>query len=231
MNFSFYKIVIFIILFSLSGTFALAQMEDLKLPQPQISQGKSLRENIQERFSNRSFDNKKQLSLEQISSILWATYGKKIEDVDARTSASYVIPSAGAVYALEILLVVGKDSVENLRQGIYYYETESHSLKQLSDQDKRKELTAACLGQKFIEDAPISIIIAAQFGSMAQKYGSRAERYINFEAGHAAQNLYLIVNDLGLTTVEVGAFMDADVARVLEIEYPILLLMPIGYKK
>ncbi|MFC1646287.1 SagB/ThcOx family dehydrogenase [Candidatus Omnitrophota bacterium] len=204
-------------------------MLDLKLPQPKLTEGKNLRQDIQERHSNRSFDNKKPLSLEQLSTILWATYGKKIEDSDSITSASYVIPSAGAVYALEIFVLIGNNAVENIPEGLYRYIKEGHSLKLVSGLDARKELSAACLGQKFVEAAPVSIIIAAQFGSMAQRYGSRAEQYVYYEAGHAAQNLYLIVNDLNLTTVEVGAFKDDEVAKVLEIEYPVLLIMPIGY--
>jgi SagB-type dehydrogenase family enzyme len=151
--------------------------------------------------------------------------------VDAITSASYTIPSAGAIYALEIFVLIGEGCVKNLPAGLYYYKKDEHGLKLISNLDKRKELSAACLGQNFIEEAPISVIIAAEFGSMAQRYGNRAERYINLEAGHAAQNLYLITNDLGLSTVEVGAFMDAEVSAVLETEYPVLLIMPIGYKK
>ncbi len=206
-------------------------MSDLKLPAPKISQGKNLRQNMQERCSNRSFDSKKSLSLEQLSSLLWATYGKKTEGLDSITSASYVVPSAGGIYALEIYALVGKDAIKDLSQGLYYYNKDQHSLKLISDKDKRKELSTACLGQEFIEQAPVSIVIAAQYGSMAQRYGDKAERYINFEAGHSAQNLYLIVNDLGLTTVEVGAFIDDQVEKALSIEYPVLLIMPIGYKK
>ncbi|MFC1709433.1 SagB/ThcOx family dehydrogenase [Candidatus Omnitrophota bacterium] len=204
-------------------------MPNLKLPQPKLSEGKNLRQDIQDRYSNRSFDNKKPLSLEQLSTMLWATNGKKITDVDSVTSASYTIPSAGAIYALEIFVMVGRDAVEGLSEGLYHYEKDGHNLKSVSNLDKRKELSAACLGQKFVKDAPVSIIIAAEFGSMAQKYGSRAEQYVNMEAGHAAQNLYLIVNDLDLTTVEVGAFMDEEVAEVLEIKFPVLLIMPVGY--
>lgn len=206
-------------------------MADIKLSQPQLTQGKNLRQNMQQRYSNRSFDEKKPLNIEQLSSVLWATYGKKIEGVDSVTSASYVIPSAGAIYALEIFALIGKDAVEGIPKGLYYYNKEEHILKPVSNADKRKELSIACLGQKFIEHAPVSIIIAAQFGAMAQRYRNRAKQYVHMEAGHAAQNLYLIVNDLGLTTVEIGAFMDDKVTAVLEIEYPVLLIMPIGYKK
>lgn len=231
MPFSQKALVLAIVLFLLTTNNNFAQMTDLKLPKPELTEGKNLRQNIQERSSQRSLDSNKPLSLQQLSTILWATYGKKLADVDSITSASYVIPSAGAIYALEIFVLVGQDSVQGLSSGLYYYAKEEHSLKPISSQDNRKELANACLGQRFVLDAPVSIIIAAQYDKMARRYGDRAGRYTDFEAGHAAQNLYLIVNDLGLATVEVGAFRDEEVARVLGIEHPVLLIMPIGFRK
>ena len=226
------KTIIFSILFlTLAINNAQAQMAELKLPKPILSEGKQLRQDIQERYSNRSFDDKKALSIEQLSTILWATYGKKIKNVDAITSATYTIPSAGGIYALEIFVVVGKGASEELKEGIYHYIKEDHKLRMLSSADKRGELASACLRQRFIEDAPVSIVITANPNRMIQRYGKRAERYVILEAGHAAQNLCLIANDLGLTTVEIGAFTDEGVAKVLNTTYAVLLVVPIGYKK
>lgn len=226
-----FKIIIFLLSFLLIINNIEARVKEIKLSQPILTEGKNLRQNLQERYSNRSFNTKKTLTFEQLSTILWATYGRKVKGIDAITHASYVVPSAGAIYALEIFVVVGKDKVNGIKEGVYYYEKELHTLKIISDLDKREALSLACLNQRFIQDAPTSIIIAAQFDYMAKRYGNRAERYVIMESGHAAQNLYLIVNDLGLTTVEVGAFIDKEVSKVLNIPYPVLLVMPVGYKK
>jgi SagB-type dehydrogenase family enzyme len=62
------------------------------------------------------------------------------------------------------------------------------------------------------------------------KYGERGIRYAHLEAGHAAQNVYLQAEALGLGTVVVGAFMDSWVKRVLQMkddERP-LSIMPVG---
>ncbi|NQU19036.1 SagB/ThcOx family dehydrogenase, partial [bacterium] len=144
-------------------------MTELKLPKPILSEGKQLRQDIQERYSNRSFDDKKALSLEQLSTILWATYGKKIKNVDAITSATYTIPSAGGIYALEIFVVVGKGASEEIKEGVYHYIKEDHKLRMLSSTDKRGELASACLRQRFIEDAPMSIVITASPNRMIQR--------------------------------------------------------------
>jgi SagB-type dehydrogenase family enzyme len=64
----------------------------------------------------------------------------------------------------------------------------------------------------------------------AVRYGSRAERYIAIEVGHAAQNVCLQAVALELGTVIVGAFDDAGVAGLLGLaaeERPYALL-PVG---
>ena len=50
------------------------------------------------------------------------------------------------------------------------------------------------------------------------------------EAGHVGQNIHLQAVALDLATVEVGAFDDEDVRKVLEVEEQIkpLYIMPIG---
>jgi nitroreductase len=50
--------------------------------------------------------------------------------------------------------------------------------------------------------------------------------------GHAAENLFLQAESLGLATVVVGAFHDHEVTTVLHLpaDHEPLLLMPIGRK-
>ena len=61
-------------------------------------------------------------------------------------------------------------------------------------------------------------------------YGKRGARYVDMEAGHAAQNVYLQAVALNLGTVAIGAFHDNQVAGILELtdnEIP-LYIMPVG---
>ena len=70
------------------------------------------------------------------------------------------------------------------------------------------------------------VITAVQARTEA-KYGSRAERYVKLEAGHAAQNLLLQAVALDLGAVPVGAFGDLEVRRVLDLpdgEEPLYLI-------
>jgi SagB-type dehydrogenase family enzyme len=91
-------------------------------------------------------------------------------------------------------------------------------------------LAAAALEQDWLNDAPVTIVIAAVYDRTASKYAQRSERYVHMEAGHAAQNVHFQAVALELGTVVVGAFDDAEVKRVLRLavnEEP-LCLMPVG---
>jgi SagB-type dehydrogenase family enzyme len=189
----------------------------------------NLRVLLEKRYSCREFQ-ERILNIDDIAAMLWAACGKKHDSV---THATRTAPSAGATYPLELYIVVGRNSVDKLRDGVYYYSIEEHSLQLISEGDKRVELSGACLGQDFINEAPVSLVIAAKFNRTTGHYGTRGERYVYMEAGHASQNTYLAVTNLGLATVEVGAFIDDSVKRVLNLDKDCtpLIVMPVGYPK
>jgi SagB-type dehydrogenase family enzyme len=182
---------------------------------------------LEKRRSCRSFQ-KKALNLDMIAGVLWATCGQKYDSV---TGATRTVPSAGACYPLELYLVVGQGCLDKLQAGVYRYIIEAHSLELVLEGDKRNQLSRACLGQDFIEQAPVSLIIVADSNRTTNRYGARGERYVNIEAGHASQNTYLAVANLGLNTVEVGAFSDNDIKGLLRLNKNCmpLIVMPIGY--
>jgi SagB-type dehydrogenase family enzyme len=132
---------------------------------------------------------------------------------------------------LELYIVVGKNGVDKLKEGVYHYLIDEHALQEIRTGDRRAELSEACLGQGFIQEAPVSLVIAALFSRTTKRYGTRGERYVYMEVGHASQNTYLAVTSLGLGTVEAGAFKDDQVSKALGLEDDIipLIVMPIGY--
>ena len=201
----------------------------IELPKPEDLKRKTLVETINRRYSCRRFK-PTPLNLREVSLLLWAAGGLRVDSV---SGATRTIPSAGATNPLEFYLVVGKDSVEGLEEGIYHYIIADHALKLKLSGDKRKELTRACLGQGFIKDAPISIVITAIYPRTTRRYGERGIRYVHMEAGNSTQNIHLMAEGLDLGTVVIGAFYDDSVRRVLRLEredFP-LAVMPVGYPK
>jgi SagB-type dehydrogenase family enzyme len=162
------------------------------------------------------------LTLGQISQLLWSAQGVTNEQGN-RTA-----PSAGATYPLETYLVAGK--VEQLAPGIYRYDPGRHALVQLSRNDRRAALAQASLGQDWVRLAPASIVFTGILERTSRRYGARARQYVHMEAGHAAQNVYLQATALGIGTVIVGAFVDAQVSKALDLpeeEVP-LAVLPVG---
>jgi SagB-type dehydrogenase family enzyme len=146
------------------------------------------------------------LSLLQISQLLWSAQGVSSSN-GYRTS-----PSAGALYPLEVYVVAGK--IHDLAAGIYKYIIHDHALLRTAVGDPREELCQAALNQRSIADAPAVLLFSAVNARITRVYGERGIRYVFMELGHAAQNVCLQAVALGLGTVVIGAFRDAEVKTI-----------------
>jgi SagB-type dehydrogenase family enzyme len=198
--------------------------ELIPLPRPDLSGPVSLEEAIRSRRSIRSFRSDG-LDLSVISQLLWAAQG--ITDDRGLRSA----PSAGATYPLEVLVAVGTGEV--LTAGIYRYQPERHALRRIGMGDRRGQLARAALNQMWMADAPMSLVLVADFARTTARYGDRGRRYVHMEVGHVAQNLYLQAEASGLATTVVGAFRDEEMAEILGLpasEEP-LAILPVGFPR
>jgi len=200
------------------------QPTTIYLPPPSQKGKVSLEEAISRRRSTREFTSKP-VSQSQLSQILWAAQGISDKQWKYRT-----VPSAGATYPLEIFVVCQRDGIEGMDDGIYHYIIADHCLTLLHRGDVRADLAGAALNQEFIYQAPLDIVICALYQRTTFGYGSRGERYVHIEAGHAGQNIYLQAAALGLATVAIGAFNDERVREVLQLDwqYKPLYIMPVG---
>lgn len=202
----------------------MSQPAQIHLPSPNPKGGMSLAEAITWRVSVRDFA-PEPITQSQLSQILWATQGTTDSPWGRRT-----VPSAGATYPLEVFVVCGDNGVEEIPSGIYHYNIDNHSLTQHHQRDVRSELARAALNQEFIYQAPVDIVICAEYERTLRRYGARGERYVHIEVGHAGQNIYLQATALGLATVAIGAFYDEQVRQVLRLDkqYKPLYIMPVG---
>ncbi len=196
----------------------------ISLPDPRLKGEMSLEEAILNRRSRRDFGDSA-LALAEVSQILWAAQG--ITDETGLRAA----PSAGALYPLDLYLVVGERGVEELEEGVYHYLPQSHSLQLTLAGDVRQTLARLSVEQMFIAEAPLSLLITAEYERTTKKYGERGVRYVHMEAGHVGQNVYLQAEALGLGTVTVGAFQDEEISQALDLpsSYRPLYVMPIGH--
>ena len=193
----------------------------MKLPEPKLDSAFSVEKAISQRRSLRGYADAT-LSLEDVSQLLWAAQGM------TGASAERSAPSAGATYPLRVYVVAG--NVPGLAVGIYKYDCQTHELTLLFFGDERGKLADATRGQRWVSEAPISLIICSSAASTMQRYPEKGECYVYMEAGHVAQNVYLQATSLGLGTVVVGAFDASAIKHMLWLlphEQP-LYIMPVG---
>ncbi len=162
------------------------------------------------------------LTLRQVSLLLSAAQG--LTHPDGLRS----VPSAGALYPLEVYLVAGV--VEGLSPGVYLYRPGRHDLVLQATGDRRGPVARAAVRQGWMAAAAATIVLAADYGRTTPKYGERGRRYVHIEVGHAGQNVAVVAAALGLGTVFVGAFDDERVRMTLEVPraHHVLGLMPVG---
>jgi SagB-type dehydrogenase family enzyme len=197
--------------------------ERIKLPEPCTTSNTSVEAALSQRRSIRTYSGD-ELAIEEVSQLLWSAQGITAP-WGGRTA-----PSAGALYPLELYLVVG--DVEGIDKGVYQYRPEEHELEKVKADDIRAELADAALGQECIRDAAIDIVFTAVYERTTRKYSERGIRYAHMEAGHAAQNVYLQAVSLDIGTVVIGAFNDPEVAKIVNVSErgKPLYIMPVGRK-
>ena len=193
----------------------------IHLSEPRHDSGVALEAVLRQRRSIREFSDTA-LTLGELSQLVWAAQG--ITHGDGFRTA----PSAGALYPLEVYVVAGR--VQDLACGVYKYRPREHQLTRIKEEDLRPALATAALEQSCVNDGAALLVFCAVPERTTRKYGQRGIRYVDMEAGHAAQNVFLQATALGIGAVVVGAFDDAQVQQIMgtaEGEHA-LYMMPVG---
>jgi nitroreductase len=99
-------------------------------------------------------------------------------------------------------------------------------------QEVKEALGNAALGQMFIAEAPVVIVVVSDTRRSAAQYGNRGIHFYSIiDGAFAAMLLLLAVVNEGLGTVFVAAFHDEQVQKVLGLpkEVRAIGILPIGY--
>ncbi len=129
----------------------------------------------------------------------------KEEDLQKILDAARWAPSAGNMQPLELIII--------------------------KDEEVKQRLAIAALGQPFIAEAPVVIVVCANVPRTTRRYGHRGARlYVVQDTAAAAQNIHLAALSLGYSTCWVGAFDDEEVARVIEAPESVrpMAIIPLG---
>ena len=171
------KILYGLCFLALNATFMKVSSQDIVLPSPDKTGGKPLMQALNERQSIRTFT-KEDLTLQQLSELLWAGWGINRPDDKKRTA-----PSSRDVQEIDVYVA--------LPTGLYLYVGESHTLKQINNKDLRK----LCGTQDFVGEAPLNLVYVADMGKLGKKEGDEIKEASLLSSwantGFIAQNVYL----------------------------------------
>ena len=158
------------------------------------------------RRSCRSFDRDKGVAQKELTSIARAGY----------SVIEHVVPSAGGLYPLTLfILVLNPDS--SLTPGLYRANRAGELVK-LNIEMQIEDLKFSFDSDSLLFGAAAILLIAADLDTHAYKYSNRGYRYTIIEAGHVAQNILLMAEQLGLASLEYGGFLDKALANALQLE-------------
>jgi SagB-type dehydrogenase family enzyme len=170
------------------------------------------------------------ISREQLAELLYCAEGFSktvkfhLESIDLRTA-----PSAGALYPVNLYLVVGRGG--GLQPGIYYHHPKEHSLIQVRQDDSAlRNLSVGAANPGAWARTEVAVVLTVTFSRTAFKYTERAYRYVCLDAGHIAGNLALCAAAQGRRTPLIARFDDRAVNAVLDLDPSVeaaLLLMPV----
>lgn len=160
------------------------------------------------------------LTFKEISEILFysagITYKEKGESKEAWDNSRRPYPSLGARYPLELYPVILRSSEADA--GIYHYNVKYNTLEFMMKGDYTNTIIQAIPDQEWIRDASMVVLLSAIFKRTEIKYGDRGYRYVLLEAGHLAQNIYLIATSMKLGCCTVGAFHDDELNELLDLD-------------
>ena len=207
--------VVMIVLFA-GMSFGMAQeLRPIQLPPPQMDLGKPLMQALKLRQSSRSFD-RKPLSMQEISNLLWAADGINRPESGKRTA-----PSARNWQEVDIYVT--------LPEGVYLYDAKAHALTPVVAGDLR-EATGA---QEFVKDAPLNLVYVADYTRMSNVSDDDRRLFSGADVGFIAQNVYLYCASEGLAVVVRAGVNRAAFSEALKLraEQKIILGQTIGYPK
>ncbi len=196
---------------------ASSEAKKVELPKPteNILRKNSLYQAFNDRVSHRSFL-KEEITLEELSFLLWATQGVKSISGDNYATLR-TVPSAGARHPYETYIAV--NWVKGLQAGIYRYLPLSHELEYIKEIENQKEkLIESAKKQKFAGNCAVNLIWACIPYRGEWRYSTRSHKPMLLDAGHICQNLYLACEAIGCGTCAIAAYDQKLVDDILGID-------------
>lgn len=173
--------------------------------------------------SQRSFQNKP-LNLKELATLLCYSVGSQ-EETQCPATSDRVIPSAGGIYGVDILVFA--NNIKNLVKGVYFYNKDTNSLSLLTEGDIP---FTDIFYTKHIDYDSSSCVISyiCDLEDYMWRYGKRGYRFALIEAGHCAQSLLLEAKKQEVFCVPVGAHKEKEILDFVKEDISVLYSVVCG---
>ncbi|MCX4336020.1 MAG: SagB/ThcOx family dehydrogenase [Bacteroidales bacterium] len=190
-----------------------AQEKKIGLPSPDMERQGNVMKALQDRKSTREFSSGL-LSLQDLGDLVWAACGINRQD-GRRTAGSALNKQDCELYVI-------------METGAYLYDAKGNCLVLVKEGDWRGAVAGK---QKFVLEAPVSLVIVSDYSKMGDVSDSHTKTMCAVDAGIISQNISIFCASAGMATVA-RASMDEDALRkALELspaQHP-LINHPVGY--
>lgn len=178
---------------------------------------------LSRRRTRRAFDHETPLAIEELASVLYASFGchglaPVYEDIIAVGKTS---PSGGGLHPVEAYPLLL--NVEGLASGLYHYDVQRHCLKtieRMETSEARRLADEFAAGQGFVSKAHVVLILTARYYRNYWKYRRHPRSYavVLMDAAHLSQTLYLVCTERGLGAFITAAFNGKNIERRLKLD-------------
>jgi nitroreductase len=210
-----FKTVLFLVLLICCIISASEALADLKLPDPKKEGGDGIFSLLEKRASgSRGNFPKGKISLDELSSVLWAASGLN------RGGKGWTVPMAGGMPPYVKIYAVMSD-------GAFIYDWKAHLLSEVTDKNVLGEITE----DDFVKEASCVLIFVSDTGDLGNMSSLNAGNTLAYIAsGAMTQNAYLAAAALGIGGRYMLTMNTDAVKRALKLgntDSP-LCIMPLG---
>lgn len=188
--------------------------QDIKLNAPDMERGLTIMKAFEKRSSATSFSSR-ELSLQDLSDLLWASNGINRPESGKRTAPTAVNAQDVDIYVL-------------LKAGAYIYDAKTHTLKGIAAGDSRKLVSER---QTNFANAPVMLVLVSEISRFRGDDNERKLSWAAMDAGIVSQNVSLFCAGAGLVTRPRASMDTGGLRKLLNLnsnQYP-LLNNPVGY--
>lgn len=198
----------------ISGSMTGQELQDIKLNSPDLTRGTTIMKAFEKRASSTAFS-EKDLTLQDLSDLLWAADGINRPENGKRTA-----PSATNAQDVDIYLFT--------KTGAYLYDAKTNTLVARVSGDNRALVYDT---QANFAKAPLFLVMVSDISRFRGDDTNRKLSWAAMDVGIVSQNISLFCSGAGLAT-RPRAFMNtAEIKKLLNLtedQYP-LLNNPVGY--